>query len=161
MQEHERKFLPRGELDLTDHKTTFESIRQKYIMMDGKKLLRARKSQKGLRVDCYLTFKEKISESTCVEIEKLITEDEYYALTSEFPELWKHRYTIHFYGEILWTLDVFKSGPKKGECLIEGEALNHKLTDINNIALPEFCGEEVTDNPEWKNINMVIHDGNS
>lgn len=161
MQEHERKFLLKGEIDLSGLKGSAENIYQKYIMMDGKKLLRARRAQKGLKQECFLTFKEKISESTCIEIEKSITEDEYYALTSEFPELWKYRYTIHFDGEVLWTLDVFKSGPKKGQCLIEGEALNHKLTDINNIALPEFCGEEVTDNPEWKNINMVIHDGNS
>jgi CYTH domain-containing protein len=61
----------------------------------------------------------------------------------------KHRYTIRL-EEVFWEIDVFQGG-LLGLCLAEVELMDcHQSIDI-----PYWIGEEVTNNPEYLNINLI------
>ncbi|BAY65228.1 adenylate cyclase [Calothrix brevissima NIES-22] len=67
------------------------------------------------------------------------------------PLIEKTRYKIA-YGNLIWEIDEFE-GVNKGLIIAEVELTNEK----QQIELPDWIGEEVSDNPKYYNSNLVKH----
>ena len=70
---------------------------------------------------------------------------------AEQPVISKTRYYVQ-YAEHVWELDVF-DGENSGLVVAEIELKSEQET----FALPEWAGEEVSDDPRYYNINLVKH----
>lgn len=67
------------------------------------------------------------------------------------PLIEKTRYKIA-YGNLIWEIDEFE-GINKGLIIAEVELTDEK----QQIELPDWIGEEVSDNPKYYNSNLVKH----
>ncbi|MBD2204645.1 CYTH domain-containing protein [Calothrix sp. FACHB-1219] len=67
------------------------------------------------------------------------------------PLIEKTRYKIP-YGNLIWEIDEFE-GVNKGLIIAEVELTDEK----QQIELPDWIGEEVSDNPKYYNSNLVKH----
>ena len=146
--EIERKFLVDTKKLFALNLSGGEKIIQGYLSTDKNKIVRVR-----IKKDCgFLTIKGQ-------NIGIVRTEFEYEIPLADAKEilklcepniLQKVRYKIEYVGKI-FEVDVFE-GRHKGLILAEAElnALNEK------IDLPEWIGEEVSDNPKYYNSNLAL-----
>jgi CYTH domain-containing protein len=147
MQEIERKYLVKiEELPNLDGFDSFQ-IRQGYLVNDPEKSIRLRtKNDKA-----YLTFKLGKNPLNRREFEYVLPS----ADALELLEAWsaktlsKTRYLVPFEGH-LWELDCFH-GYLEGLWLVEIEL----QTESESFALPQWVGEEVTQNPAYLNANLI------
>ncbi len=154
MIEIERKFLPSDTFRMEPKWTNKASISQVYVTKTGDEIWRVRQTTSMFGTSHILCYKRKIDAASCIEVETQISDVQYYTLANDREALLKDRYIMEERDGVIWTLDVFRSGKKKGQMLIEGE-LKHNSLDINAIELPHFVGVEVTDDPSWRNMNML------
>ncbi|HIK28142.1 MAG: CYTH domain-containing protein [Oscillatoriaceae bacterium SKW80] len=146
--EIERKFLVKG--DKWRALATGTLYRQGYIRTTSKTTVRVRVvGDKG-----YLTIKGKNQGNSRAEFEYPIpVEDAQEMLDKlcERPLIEKTRYKIKI-GEVTWEIDEF-AGENQGLIIAEVE-----LTDENQILeLPEWIGEEVSQDPRYFNANLAQH----
>jgi adenylate cyclase len=69
----------------------------------------------------------------------------------EKPLIEKTRYEIGYQG-LEWEIDVFEA-ENKGLIVAEVEL----DSEDQEIVLPDWCGEEVSDNPRYYNVSLVKH----
>lgn len=69
----------------------------------------------------------------------------------DFPEIVKTRYRISVFHRQTWEVDLFE-GPLKGLVIAEIELGS---TD-DKIELPEWVGEEITENPHYSNASLAL-----
>lgn len=152
MVEKERKFLVKPGVNMDDYPEDVSiHIEQMYLMRNEEQMVRARREYvrvgESALTSCTMTYKHRISDTECTEIETYITEEEFeYLKGAGYPSLEKERRILRSG----WEVDTFLSGPKEGQTLLEIED-----DDVENIELPEFVGKEVTGDPEWINSNML------
>ena len=102
----------------------------------------------------YLTIKGPTVQYTRSEFEYLIpVEDAQEMLDTlcDRPLIEKIRYRLE-YANLIWEIDEF-DGVNKGLILAEVELSDEK----QQIELPIWIGEEVSDNPKYYNSNLVKH----
>ena len=147
MKEIERKFLVNEKLDSALQGVEGKAIKQGYISdKDGITVRVRTKGTKG-----FLTIKGKSEGISRTEFEYEIPYPEAEALLRDFCKrvLSKIRYEIRS-GKHTWEVDVFKD---KLEGLIVAEI---ELSDENEaFDLPEWVGEEVSDDPRYYNSNLI------
>jgi CYTH domain-containing protein len=146
MFEIERKFLINDLSFLKDIDSEKSIIAQGYLFEEDCKSLRIR--IKNTKAFITLKFGDTglIREEFEVEIS---LQDGKRLLEKCSKVLEKHRYTIRL-EEVFWEIDVFQGG-LLGLCLAEVELMDcHQSIDI-----PYWIGEEVTNNPEYLNINLI------
>ena len=146
--EIERKFLVDAEKIAALNLTGGEKIFQGYLSTDKNKTVRVRvKGERG-----YLTIKS-------ANIGIVRSEFEYEIPVADAEEilklcapkiLQKVRYKVEYAGKI-FEVDIF-SGKHKGLILAEVE-LNSATEKID---LPDWLGEEVSENPRYFNSNLVV-----
>lgn len=120
-------------------------IKQGYLMVKGKKHLRVRIIE-GKTITATLTYKSKIDEVTKLEYEYEIPINEALELyNSTDVKLEKTRYKTKFDGNQV-DIDVLDNG----KCWVEIE-FERELKK-----LPDYCGEEVTGNKEYSNIQIAL-----
>lgn len=112
-------------------------------------------NEKHITVRCRITNGS--SAHLCVKVASSISEREEYEYpidVCEAEKLLQHVNTIEKFrhvinaGNIKWEVDVFENG------LVLAEV---ELTDINQVIdLPEWIGEEVTNDPAYLNYNMIL-----
>lgn len=145
MLEIERKYL----LETMDWKHEFiqsvTNIKQAYLFEDEDKSVRIR-----VRSDeAYLTIKMgKGVTRNEFEYSIPVSDAEEMIEKAELLCLEKDRYVIHYGGKD-WEIDVFK-GKYEGLVLAEIELANEN----DEIALPSWIGEEVTNDPTYLNVNL-------
>jgi len=145
--EIERKFL----VDASKWKTVKPKlgtrISQGYIMSTPETVVRIRVTgDKG-----WITIKGKTKGISRLEYEYSIPKTEAEEMLKEFcpKKIIKTRYELKFDG-FVWEVDEFES-PKTGLILAEIE-----LTNENEVfSLPEWIGKEVSNQPEYFNVNMI------
>jgi len=146
MKEIERKFLVKNMDFLKNHSTVGYTIQQAYLMESKDRSLRVRiKNQRA-----FLTLKigENALERSEYEYEIPFKEAE--ELLHCCPRvLYKIRYEIH-YQNALWEVDVFQK-ELTGLCIAEIELESPE----QSFDLPEWVGEEVTQDPQYLNINLI------
>jgi CYTH domain-containing protein len=142
--EKERKFILKYIPDWGAFSNTHH-IKQGYLMLDGINNLR-------VRIDndkAYMTYKQAVNDTTKKEFEYEIPMADALELYEMAPHrLEKTRYSTEFYGNHI-DMDVYPDGRMVVEIEYEDE-----LTE-----LPDYCGEEITGNPEWSNIQIAINNG--
>lgn len=146
--EIERKFLVRGD----SWRSLAEGSRyiQGYISTEKQATVRIR----IVGTQGYLTIKGLSFQYTRSEFEYPIPlEDAQEMLDTlcDRPLIEKVRYRIE-YGNLIWEIDEF-DGVNKGLILAEVELSHEK----QQIELPIWIGEEVSDNPNYFNSNLVKH----
>jgi adenylate cyclase len=156
-EEIERKFLVRETLAsiIADpenhHWGEVLLIEQRYILDSGDWALRVREEREGMLERHYLTLKRKITDMRCVELEEKISHDFYFeAIPHCGPALLKNRYRLRFDG-VHWTIDEFLNPELRGILLAEVEL----EMEGDEFTIPGWCGEEVTNDPAYKNFNLV------
>ena len=146
--EIERKFLVKN--DRWRELATGTVYRQGYIS-----------TQKGITVrvrlvgnEGYLTIKSLTQGVSRVEYEYAIPAEDAQEMLDKLcdrPLIEKTRYKIEL-GSLVWEVDEF-AGENQGLIIAEVE-----LTDENQIIdLPDWMGEEVSDDPRYYNANLVQH----
>lgn len=145
--EIERKFLVRGDAWRSRAESSKE-IRQGYLCLDPDRTVRARLSgEKGT-----LTIKGRSRGAVRAEYEYAIPADEARELLDRLclpPLIEKTRHLVRADG-LLWEVDVF-SGENAGLVVAEVE-----LDDAaQEVPLPDWVGDEVTDDPRYLNANLV------
>ncbi len=146
--EIERKFLVKN--DRWRELATGTVYRQGYIS-----------TQKGITVrvrlvgnEGYLTIKSLTQGVSRVEYEYAIPAEDAQEMLDKLcdrPLIEKTRYKIEL-GSLVWEVDEF-AGENQGLIIAEVE-----LTDENQIIdLPDWMGEEVSDDPRYYNVNLVQH----
>ncbi|HAG80020.1 MAG TPA: adenylate cyclase [Cyanobacteria bacterium UBA12227] len=146
--EIERKFLVKN--DRWRELATGTVYRQGYIS-----------TQKGITVrvrlvgnEGYLTIKSLTQGVSRVEYEYAIPAEDAQEMLDKLcdrPLIEKTRYKIEL-GSLVWEVDEF-AGENQGLIIAEVE-----LTDENQIIdLPDWVGEEVSDDPRYYNANLVQH----
>lgn len=146
--EIERRFLVVG--DAWRKLTEATDLRQGYLSSVKERTVRVRiVGDKG-----YLTVKGITVGATRAEFEYEIPAADADAMLNEMCELpliEKTRRKIPV-GDLIWEVDEFV-GDNKGLIVAEVE-----LSDENQeIRLPDWIGEEVTDDPRYFNVNLVAH----
>jgi CYTH domain-containing protein len=147
--EIERKFRVEGEA-WRQHVGTGKSYRQGYLSTDAERTVRVRVvGQKG-----YVTIKGKAVGASRPEFEYAIPFDDATAMLESLclrPLIEKTRYRLPYAG-LTWEIDEF-SGENQGLIIAEVE-----LTDEHQrIELPDWVGDEVTDDARYVNANLVMH----
>ncbi len=146
MLEIERKFLVNRWAELAPLLSEGIEIRQAYIIESEDRSLRIRK--KGNRA--FLTLKFGKAALRREEFEYEIPASDAEALFSHcHPSLHKTRYELKV-GSHLWEIDVFHQS-LTGLIIAEIE-LDDEYTPFE---LPFWAGKEVTDDPEYLNINLI------
>ncbi len=152
--EIERKFLVHKELFMQFLQTNHGEVRkieveQGYIMEDGSKNLRVRRTDRG----CFLTLKGKISDMSRLEYEFEVSEE----IASELlrtmvarPPIKKVRYLIPA-GRFTWEVDIF-SGENEGLLLAEIELSD----EADTFPQPEWLGIEVTSDSRYLNASLNL-----
>ncbi len=146
--EIERKFLVVGDA----WRALAEGVvyRQGYLSTDADRTLRVRTvGPKG-----YLTVKGITVGATRTEFEYEIPVADADAMLDELclrPLIEKTRHRIEFDG-LVWEVDVF-AGDNHGLVVAEVELAREDQA----FRLPDWIGEEVTDDPRYYNANLVAH----
>lgn len=146
MIEIERKYLVHNLDWLPQAKSSFE-IEQAYIFVDYTKEYRV--TIRGNKAYTTLKSRHKLIRK---EFEKEITIEEANYLISSFSDLEpiiKTRYEIPILDGLKWEIDVFK-GENEGLILAEIELPNPDY----KITLPDWIGEEVTNDSYYYNSNI-------
>jgi adenylate cyclase len=142
--EQERKFILKY-LPTGGNVSKIQNILQGYLMLDDVNNLRVRINNDK----AYMTYKQQVNNTTKKEFEYEIPLADGLELYDMAPhKLEKIRYSTEFNGNHV-DMDVYPDGRMVVEIEYENE-----LTE-----LPEYCGEEVTGNPEWSNIQIAINNG--
>jgi len=146
--EIERKFLVKGDEWKKLGKGTV--YRQGYLSTVKERVVRVRTiDDKG-----YLTIKGINRGATRLEYEYEIPLQDANEMLDELcerPLIEKTRYVVPYAG-LKWEIDEF-AGENEGLVFAEVE-----LTDENQkIELPDWIGEEVTDDPRYFNSNLIKH----
>lgn len=146
VKEIERKFLVRGNKWRRQAKGVL--YRQGYISTNVRRAVRVRiVERKG-----FLTIKALRRAAVRSEYEYEIPLSDAISLLDElceYPPIEKKRYKINYKG-FIWEIDEFL-GENKGLIIAEVE-----LTDENQVvAIPDWVGKEVTDDPRYLNANLV------
>jgi CYTH domain-containing protein len=144
--EIERKFLVKGDQWRNKGKGTL--YRQGYLSTDIERSVRVRIiGQKG-----YLTIKGKTINATRTEFEYEISFEDATEMLGNLcqrPLIEKNRYILKE-NDLVWEIDEFW-GDNEGLIIAEVE-----LVDVDKeIRLPEWIGEEVTDDPAYYNVNLI------
>ena len=146
--EIERKFLLRG--DGWRGLAPGKHYRQGYLSTVAARTVRVRVIEdRG-----YLTIKGATVSATRAEYEYVIPVEDAHAMLDnlcERPLIEKTRYRIEYQG-MVWDVDEF-AGENAGLLLAEVE-LNSEHQDI---ALPDWVGEEVTGDPRYYNSNLIAN----
>jgi len=146
MIEIERKFLIHNLDFLKTIECEKATISQGYLFEDQGKSLRVRVKN----TEAFLTLK--FGDEAIVREEFEVSISLLYGkclLEKCAKVLEKDRYTVHI-EDLSWEIDVFK-GTLFGLCLAEVE-----LKDPTQvIEIPPWVGEEVTQNPDYLNINLI------
>lgn len=147
--EIERKFLVKG--GAWRFLGTGEIYRQGYILTQNQ-ITTVRVRIAGARA--YLTLKGKVKGLTREEFEYPIPLEDAQIMLEKLcdsPLIEKTRYRIKL-GNLLWEVDEFR-GDNQGLILAEVE-----LTDEHQlIELPDWIGEEVTQDIRYYNVNLCKH----
>ncbi len=146
--EIERKFLLKS--DSWKEGAVGEVFRQGYLPTRDKCVVRIRVAGDK----AYLTIKGKNAGISRLEFEYSIPISEAEVLLNdmcETPIIEKTRYNVEHKG-FLWEVDVF-SGENEGLILAEVEL----ETEEQQVKLPEWIGEEVSEDPRYYNSNLVKH----
>jgi len=138
MIERERKFklkyLPEG--------LTAIHIKQAYLMFDKKKQFRVRIVDD---IKSWIAYKVKIDKTTKSEYEyEIPIQDANHLYQSTHIKLEKTRYKTTFEGNKV-DIDIYPDGRASAEIEYEIELFN----------IPDYCGEEITGNKEWSNLNIA------
>jgi CYTH domain-containing protein len=138
MIEKERKFVLKGlPIGLEPLQ-----ISQGYLMFDGNKHLRVRVINNET---AFLTFKTIHDSTIRTEYEYEIPLDDAVAmLNSTDMVVFKNRYKTTFEGNSV-DIDIFDNGVSVVEIEFENELVN----------IPDYCGEEVTNDNRYSNINIA------
>jgi adenylate cyclase len=144
--EIERKFLVKGDAWKTGRG---ELIRQGYLSFDRDRTVRVRTSGDA----AWLTIKGKTTGATRKEFEYSIPLGDALELLAmcERPILEKTRYRIEHAGRF-WEIDEFH-GENAGLFVAEVE-LND---ESDQLELPNWIGNEVTNDPRYYNSNLAAH----
>ena len=138
MIERERKF----KLKYVPEGLTPIHIKQAYLMFDKKKQFRVRIIDDK---EAWVAYKVKIDKTTKSEYEyEIPIQDANHLYQSTDIKLEKTRYKTTFEGNKV-DIDVYPDGKTSAE--IEYE--------IDLINIPDYCGEEITGNKEWSNLNIA------
>lgn len=139
MTEQERKFLL---IEMPKTSDALE-IQQAYLMFEGNKHLRVRIIDNER---AYLTFKTIHTSTIRTEYEyEIPITDAIRMYDSSNCKLRKTRHICHYNGNPV-SIDVYPDGMAVVEIEYENEL----------VTIPNFCGKEITDNPEYSNINIAI-----
>ena len=145
--EIERKFLVSNDSWLCNVSDVM-AIEQMYLVNDGVKNVRIRKSEERGRVVHYLTIKSCNSGMSRAEIEHMISDIEYATLKelADQGSISKRRFAVA-HGEDKWEVDVFDDGLVLAEIEL--------ISEDYDLNLPPWVGEEVTDKKEYYNADMA------
>lgn len=124
-------------------------IRQGYLPMAGKTVVRVRASGEG----AWLTVKGENKGMTRLEFEYPVPISDAEAMLDALcarPLIEKIRYSVRFSGAD-WTVDVFE-GDNAGLIMAEIE-LEYENQEV---ILPPWAGREVTDDPRYYNANLAL-----
>jgi CYTH domain-containing protein len=120
-------------------------IKQGYLIIKGKKHLRVRIIE-DKKVTATLTYKSKIDDVTKIEYEyEIPLSDAIEMYESTDIKLEKTRYKTKFDGNQV-DIDVLDNGKSWVEIEFK--------KDLKN--LPDYCGEEITGNKEYSNIQIAL-----
>lgn len=143
--EKERKFLLKNPEIIDDCKS--DIILQGYLIIDGEKQLRVRIIDHR---EAFLTYKKEHKLFRDEYEYQIPLQDGLELLASTKIKLVKRRYHIFNNNEYDIIVDVYDSGL----AIVEIEFIN-KLDYI-----PEYCGDEITNNPEYSNIQIALKTSN-
>ena len=145
--EIERRFLvDKSKLIFPDKK---KSIKQAYLIFDDSQVLRIRQIDN----DFLLTYKYKKSNINRLEFEYPIPNEDGEKLISlsKYFIIEKDRYYYQV-DKHLWEIDVFQ-GKNEGLIVAEIELDN----EDENIKIPTWIGEEISNNEKYLNFNLSIN----
>lgn len=146
--EIERKYLLRGTSWKEGAEGTF--VRQGYLSTDQEHTVRVR----TMREEGFLTIKGPTKGISRLEFEYAIPIADARRMLDELcshPLIEKIRYRIP-HGDLIWEVDEFR-GDNAGLVVAEVE-LSH---EDQEIALPDWIGEEVSGDPRYRNCNLSVH----
>ena len=147
-QEIERKFLIKN--DTWRELSQGQLYRQGYLSTDAEKTVRVR----IIGAKSFLTIKGKSVGPTRNEFEYEIPTKDANIIINELcdkPIIEKHRYKIQHRG-FTWEVDEFL-GVNAGLVIAEVELSD----EAQEIELPDWIGEEVTDDPRYYNANLITN----
>ncbi len=147
--EIERKFLVKNER-WRDCAISSSVLKQGYLANQNNASVRVRIA----RGKAYLNIKSKTLGIKRSEYEYQIPvedADEMLQQLAEQPLISKTRYHVQ-HGDHVWELDVF-DGENSGLVVAEIELKSEHET----FELPDWAGEEVSDDPRYYNVNLVEH----
>lgn len=153
--EIERRFLVKND-DWKNNIVKTSRIVQSYISTDPERVVRLRmKIQLGGNYHPYgyLTIKGKKNSGSGLEFEYKIPYDEVDTMMSKLSVgtiITKDRFHVEHNG-LIWEVDVFKDY-NSGLVIAEIE-LNSIYQDVT---IPDWCGEEITDDPRYSNLNLAL-----
>ena len=146
--EIERKFLVWAEVGREGAVGT--RYRQGFLSTDPDRTVRVRASEdRG-----WLTVKGRTRGATRLEFEYEISLDDANELLDALairPLIEKTRYLVPVSG-LTWEVDVFE-GDNEGLVIAEVEL----QSEDEDFVKPAWCGEEVTGDPRYYNVNLVAH----
>jgi len=146
--EIERKFLVAG--DGWRGLAPGRHYRQGYLSTEAARTVRVR----AVGDSGYLTIKGATVNATRVEYEYRIPVEDAHAMLEglcERPLIEKTRYRIEHDG-LVWEVDEF-AGENEGLLMAEVEL----ESEDQEIALPDWIGEEVTGDPRYYNANLIAN----
>lgn len=155
--ETERKFLiymPCLETLCSQPEIRIQEINQTYLLTDGKKNARIRKITERGKISYIKTVKERISDLSCYEEEKEITEDCYLELLKyadeEKQSINKTRYSFK-YGRHVIEIDIYSFWNDRATLEIE------LSSEDEEFSIPEFIkvAKEVSTDKRYKNTNLA------
>lgn len=141
---------------ITKHSS--KSIIEQYYIRIDKEMHEEERVRKIIFQDCselYIKTKKKGIGKDRIEIEEKIEKETYelfkWSTFYQYP-IQKHRYSFFRDGK-KYELDYFLTGTKKGKWWLECEKINQHI----RITIPDFLSikNNVTDDPAWKNANMI------
>ncbi len=144
--EIERKFLVDGEKVRLLFPLPSLKIMQGYILSSPDLTIRVRsQDDKGI-----LTIKGKTQGISRKEIEKELSPDEMNFLLTQCPIALKKTRYLYLYQGKKWEIDFFHEG-------LEGLILAEVELESENeqIELPDFVTQEVSDDPQYFNANII------
>lgn len=167
--EIERKFLLNPKADILvlvtedDNATLLPSIQMwaHYLTWDKDGVcerIRMEKSDSSSDIKCVHGTKKYVSERTREEYEQEVSCQEAleHVLRAEHTPLYKRRYLIEYEGDtrLKWEFDIFY-GVYAGLVIVEIEIPSEDY----ELILPDWIGEEVTNNVEYTNVQMYFDQG--
>lgn len=151
--EIERRFLVKSnDWTLADDLAYVGEFTQGYLQRDPL-TIRVRVQKRLINPLAWLTVKSKVVNYTRDEIETSIDYDAGLKLLRlcDGPKIVKHRYNIMYYGEHLWSLDVFQR-ENAGLVIAEIE-LDYEGEEFTR---PDWLGEEVSHDHRYFNSNLPL-----